>query len=295
MARDPITGACETGAQTQTGAARPRPEMEEHFQSGGGKVSQQAEKAKENVKQKAKETADRMSATVDEAGRQMRHQAGESTRRLKEQGQTAFSQQKVRVAEEIEHFGAAAHEAANKLEQEDDRNVAHYLHLAADQLDGAARYVRESDMNRLMDDAGRMARRRPEVFFGGMFLAGITLARFLKASSRPRRHKEFGGDRSYWDEELSEFEHAGATVGASTAMPETLDESREGTLRGDIAGRTGTSAVPAGTTTLGAAPVEPAYGPTETPEKKHGDKLGEDAGHCGPESCPPGSTGKEVL
>lgn len=311
MANDPITGACDVRSQTQSSTNRPRPEVEEHFQPGQGATGKaQTGPTKEDLKRKGQQAANRMSAAVDDAGRQVKEQAGETTRRLKEQGQSIVAQQKDRVAEEIGHFGAAAHEAANKLDQEDDHNVAHYLHTAADQLDGVSRYIRESDTGRLVDDLSHMARRRPEVFFGGMFIAGMAVARFLKASGRPRPRRsefaEFEGrsawDEGYIEEDYVEFESEPAMAG--TRSTGTLHEGRSGALSGDIAGHTGvggldTGDVPRETNVSGSSPAVP---PPATPggtagesslgsEKKHGDKL---TGDKGP-SCPPGSAGQEVL
>jgi len=153
-----------------------------------------------NVKEKAGQAVNRLSETFDETARQAQEQAARTAQRLREQGQTILGQQKDRVAEEISHFGAAAHDAADRLDQENDHNVAHYVHAVADQLDRLAGYLRENNINRFMDDAGRAARRSPELFFGGMFLAGMALARFFKASGKPRRREM----ESWRDDEWSD-------------------------------------------------------------------------------------------
>lgn len=292
MANDPIKGAYETRSPSQGSTARPRPELEEHFQSGQG-GSQTGNQTKDDLKQRGKQAANRMSAAVDEAGEKMKQQTGEASRRLKEQGRTVVSQQKDRVAEEIGHFGAAAHEAANKLDQEEDHNVAHYLHAVADQLDGVARYIRDSDTSRLVDDLSHVARRRPEIFFGGMFVAGMALTRFLKASGRPRSGRPRHGDfEAYSDEDRAfEPEYAGAATGS-------LHEGRTGALSGDIAGSTaGAPGLDTGDVPRATPGAPPTTGPGVSgatpgePEKKHGDKLGSDKGP----SCPPGTAGQEVL
>ena len=43
-------------------------------------------------------------------------------------------------------------------------------------------YLRERDLEGLLEDVEQFARRRPEVFLAGTFLAGLLLARFLKSS-----------------------------------------------------------------------------------------------------------------
>ena len=304
MANDPITGACDITSQTP--ATRPRPELEEHFESGsmGSSTAKQPGMTKENLKQKGREAANRVSAAVDQAGRQVKEQAGEATRRMKDQGATLLGQQKDRLASEIEHFGAAAHEAANKLDEENDCNVAHYLHAAADQIDGVAHYLRDSNVTRLVDDASHLARRRPEVFFGGMFIAGMALARFLKASGKHRHRMEAFGEFEDFDDENSviledfdEPEFEDESFGAGIGATGTLHDEEPGITTG-VPGRTGTGAA-GGTGSIGSAGSASAgsFGttsgfstPTES-EKRHGDKLGEDRGP----TCPPGSAGQEVV
>ena len=315
MANDPITGGCDITSQTQSSTNRPRPEVEEHFQSGQGAAgTMQGGSTQEELKRKGQQAANRISAAVDDAGAQLKEQAGETTRRLKEQGRSIVAQQKDRVADEVSHFAAAAHEAANKLEQEDDRNVARYLHSAADQLDGVVHYLRDSDTGRVMDDLSRMARRRPEVFFGGMFIAGMAVARFLKASGRPRyRHSEIDEfefeNRAVLADEYDEFDEFEAEPVMAGTAGGTFHEERSGALSGDIAGRTAgvsesalsgldTGDVPRETNVSGGSPAASnpgiaggTTGQSPGSQKKHGDKLESDRGP----SCPPGSAGQGVL
>jgi hypothetical protein len=56
--------------------------------------------------------------------------------------------------------------------------------MAADRLDDVARFIGDSDVRSLVREVERAARRRPELFLGGMFLVGLGISRFLKASSR---------------------------------------------------------------------------------------------------------------
>ena len=54
---------------------------------------------------------------------------------------------------------------------------------AVDRLDRAAEYLETRSLPNLMSDLGDFARREPALVFGGAFLAGIALGRFLKSSS----------------------------------------------------------------------------------------------------------------
>ena len=167
-------------------------------------------KSDESLKEKAGKAANRLSENFDEAAGKARQQANQAANRLRQQGQHVLQNQKERVAEEISHVGAAAHQAADKLDEENDHNLASYVHAAADQLDTMAGYLRDSNFRRLSADASHLARRHPEVFFGGMFVVGMSLARFLKATGRPRHQSSQVSAR--WGED----ERAASALGAGS-------------------------------------------------------------------------------
>ena len=121
----------------------------------------------------------------------MKEKAKEAGDKVKEQGRTFLNEQKGRVGSEIGTYSAAARRAAERLESESDTNLSSYLSSAADQLDRLATRVQERDLGELIDDVEEMARRRPEVFYGGMFVAGLVAARFLKASKEKRARERY--------------------------------------------------------------------------------------------------------
>ena len=63
-----------------------------------------------------------------------------------------------------------------------------YRLIPADQVDRVSQYLRDRDLNTFVRDAETFARRHPDVFLGGTFIAGLILARFFKASER--RHQD---------------------------------------------------------------------------------------------------------
>ena len=128
----------------------------------------------------------------------MKEKAKEAGDKVKEQGRTFLNEQKKRVGSEIETYSAAARRAAERLESESDTNLSSYVTSVADRLDRLATRVQERDFGELVDDVEEMARRRPEVFYGGMFVGGLVAARFLKASKEKRvreRYQSAGGGR----------------------------------------------------------------------------------------------------
>ena len=83
--------------------------------------------------------------------------------------------------------------------------------------------MRNRDFATLRQDAEDMARRHPAVFFGGMFLAGLVVGNFVKASRRNIENQDYmGGDYGTdWPEsgqqtgmqsELSEAERSAAGI-----------------------------------------------------------------------------------
>lgn len=119
-------------------------------------------------------------------GERAKQTARETTERIRQEGASLLAEQKGRAADELSHFSHAIHRAAESLHSEEDHRVAEYADAAAKQIDRVAGYLRTSDVNRFVDDAEQFARRRPEVVFGGLFLAGLALSRFLKSSSKHR-------------------------------------------------------------------------------------------------------------
>ena len=137
------------------------------------------------------DNAQKASAATSEAGERVKEKAKEAGDKVKEQGRTFLNEQKERVGSEIETYSAAARRAAERLESESDTNLSSYVSSAADQLDRLATRVQERNLGELIDDVEEMARRRPEVFYGGMFVAGLVAARFLKASKEKRARERY--------------------------------------------------------------------------------------------------------
>ena len=170
--------------------------MQDQFQdnaSGERSTATLAEKSREataSVKQKAQQTKER----ALNKGAEAVHQAKDKTRAFAEE-------RKSQLGERIHGYGSAVRRAADKLRDEQDPNIAHYADVVAEKLDQAADYVQSRDPGMILRDVERAARRRPEIFFGGMFLAGLVLSRFLKASSERDDSYNAESDEDYWVED----------------------------------------------------------------------------------------------
>ena len=182
----PTAGQAPTGSPT--GGRTPTGSMSDHSSEGS---------TKEQMKEKARHVA-------AEAAEAARETAAGAAERLKQEGDQWTDRQTTRAAEEISHLTHAMREAASSLHEDSDHNVAAAIEYAADTADQAANYLRNCDRRRLQRDAEQFARRRPEIFYGGMFLAGLAISRFLKASSASAS-PEYGSEG--WDRDP--FDHAG--------------------------------------------------------------------------------------
>ncbi|MGI8905362.1 MAG: hypothetical protein ACR2IE_02600 [Candidatus Sumerlaeaceae bacterium] len=116
--------------------------------------------------------------TMNEAAQR----AAEAARKAREYAQKVVAEQKGRAATGLGQFGSAIRDTASRMRDERDLTIAGYAEAAAAQIEKAAGYFDQRDLNTMLTDAQRFARRRPELVVGGMFVAGVAIARFLKAS-----------------------------------------------------------------------------------------------------------------
>ncbi len=143
---------------------------------------------------------DKLAREREELGRQTRQAKDEATRKAGEayedlkagtkrmaNDSTAYlskmvGEQKSGLVIKLEEYRDAANAAAGKLDSDDDQKAAERVRQVAGGIGKIASYLRESEPSRLFSDAGALARKRPEIVFGSMFLAGLGIARFMKAS-----------------------------------------------------------------------------------------------------------------
>jgi hypothetical protein len=156
----------------------------------GGDGGQGIESARGVIKDKARQAKERVLTKGSEAI----HAAREKTRNV-------AVDRKNQLGVRIHGYGSAFRRAADKLRDEKDPNIAHYAESLAERIDQAADYVQSRDPGMILRDVENAARRRPEIFFGGMFLAGLVLARFLKASNQRDDVYQDETDDEYWVEE----------------------------------------------------------------------------------------------
>lgn len=136
-----------------------------------------------------------------EQAKNLANEAKDQTVRVAEQArdhvQQLVGQQKDQAADRLGSLAGALREAGRKLnEGEQSGDFGRYADRAAEQVERLSNYLRDNDLRGFVRDTEDFARRRPEVFLGGALLAGLALARFLKASSPNRNYDgyERGGN-----------------------------------------------------------------------------------------------------
>lgn len=106
-------------------------------------------------------------------------QAGEKVNQM-------VSERKDQAADRLGGLAGALRDSAQKLQNDDAEGFGRYADRAAEQVEKLSSYLRDNDMRGFVRDTETLARRHPDLFLGGTFLAGLFLARFLKSSAPER-------------------------------------------------------------------------------------------------------------
>ena len=178
--------------------------------------------------------------------RQMKEGLHSAQHQAREAGRTFIHNQQGMLAERLGEYAEAARAASERLQGDEGNRLAKPAERAAEGLERLSSYLRDKEPADLMDDLERFARRRPEVVFGGLFIAGLAAARFLKASRRG-----LGGSQR--SEAIIPSTGPGAPVTGSTSE------------RPFVSGTPSTSGAPAPTTSPATSSIPPASGTSSTP------------------------------
>jgi len=133
----------------------------------------------ERVRERTREARDKAVAKMSEAGRRLRDRSLES-----------MGERKRQASEQVGAVGAAVHDTAGRLREEGNEDVADWFEYVAEQVDQCASWIRERDFGHIRADLERMARNRPGLFLGSLFVGGLAVSRFLKASPPEKRRRE---------------------------------------------------------------------------------------------------------
>jgi len=171
-----MANSTNAGGSGNTGAAKldtthelPAGQSQDGFQQAKDQAKELAQGAKEQVKSLASDAKDG---------------AKDVAKQARDHVQGLIGQQKDQAADRLGSLASALRDAGRKLNQDQAAgDVGQYADRAAGQVERLSKYLRQSDLGNLVRDTESFARRRPEIFLGGTIIAGLMLARFLKASA----------------------------------------------------------------------------------------------------------------
>src|SRR5688572_5714297 len=144
----------------------------------------------------------------------LRDQAADIGRRATERARTLVHQAQSTTKEKLER---SKHDAATtltsvattllqsgtQLRDREQPMAGEYLERAARQIERAANYVENADVGDMVNQVDDFARRRPALFIGTAFAAGLLVARFLKNSRRvEQRSSDRVASNRYVDREV---------------------------------------------------------------------------------------------
>jgi hypothetical protein len=182
--------------------------------AGGTESGSQVGQAAEQAKQQTQQLAQRA-----------RQQAGELTNRGTEQVKSQLANQKHDASQRMVPVQTALRETAQQLRKQGQGSVGQYADQAADQVERFAGYLRETDVDEILNEVRGFAWQRPALFLGSSVALGFLATRFLKSSSQ-------GGDGSG----VTPTATSGATVTYGTEEPTTALPPRDVVVEPPTAG-----------------------------------------------------------
>ena len=204
-------------------------------------------------RQGSQEVTEQARQQTGQLARQARQQTTEFANRGSEQIKSQLANQKHQAAQRMTPLQSSAlRETGQQLRNQGQGSVAQYADKSADQLEHFSRYLRENEVDQILDEARGFARRRPGLYVGSALALGFLASRFLKSSSQEE----------------------GASAGAGSS-----EETPSATSRAVVShGTTGepASALPPGDVEGGSPTVRrtPAAGqPRSDREKAHAEEL----------------------
>jgi hypothetical protein len=148
--------------------------------SGSTETSRIVDEARSEMEKLKESARNEGSAAVD----QIKSAAQSVVRSAQDTGQSFVKNQKENLASRFSEYANAVQSMSQKLRGEDDNILAGPAEKAAESLNRISDYLRQKEPAELLDDLESLARRRPDLVFGGLFVVGFAAARFFKASRR---------------------------------------------------------------------------------------------------------------
>jgi hypothetical protein len=131
-------------------------------------------------------TTEQVKERVGEGAQQIQERASEVKSQTRERLREQIDSRSTQTGEQMTGTATALRQTAERLRSQQQEPQAKALEQLAERADQFGRYLTETDGERLLRDAERIARQRPWLIAGGGALLGFLAARFTKASSSRR-------------------------------------------------------------------------------------------------------------
>jgi hypothetical protein len=133
---------------------------------------------------------------TQQLAQQARQQASNLASRTTEQAKSQLANQKHTASQRLMPIQSALRESAQQLRRQGQGSVGDYAERAADQLERFSTYLRQTEVDEILDEVRGFARRRPGLFVGSAAAVGFFASRFLKSSSEEASSAGDGGFRA---------------------------------------------------------------------------------------------------
>jgi hypothetical protein len=144
----------------------------------------------ENIQTSERSTSAHLKQQVRDAARDTKEKTMRAAATLKDRYMNAALDCKEGIASRTRRIGDVLHGAAEELRREGDPNVADGIDAAARRVEDLSEYLHQADFATLKRGTADFTRRHPEWVYGGMFFAGLAIARLLKAGAPERMESE---------------------------------------------------------------------------------------------------------
>jgi hypothetical protein len=179
MARQRNTQSTATGAGSAAGSA---------VGSGAGATGDRLDEVLGGVSATGGAQSGGTQGVADQARDKAQQLAGQA----KERVESGVSQGKTRAADTLGSVAQTLRQSTQQLRDQNRAGAGQYIERAADQVQRFSDYLRNTEVDEIVDSVERVARRQPALFLGGAFVLGLAGARFFK-SSRRREYQQGTG------------------------------------------------------------------------------------------------------
>jgi len=131
---------------------------------------------------RAAEGATKAATRLGEGAEHATSVAIEKVRQVRDEAQSGIEHQRAEVADRIRRLGGVLRASSETLST-DDPLAQQLFASAGDRIEQVAEYIGNLTPSDLANDITSLARRRPGLFFGGSFILGLALGRFVKSSA----------------------------------------------------------------------------------------------------------------